>query len=242
MLLLNGDCLEKLHQLEDNSIDLICCDLPYGITEAKWDCKIDLDELWIQLKRVRKDTTPIFMFGTLKFGLELIASNNKEFKYELVWEKVSPTGFLMSKKRPLVSHEYIFVFYKKQPLYDLNSNHKITIKEINDPKRKEGDLYGCSSCNKRNVYEPRLHKSIWEFNKKRNKINPTAKPIELLKHILKYYSKEGDVVLDPTMGSGSMIVACNQMNRKSIGIELDTEMYNKAIQNIENNENIENNK
>lgn len=235
MELFNSDCLQKLKDIPNDSVDLICCDLPYGQTGAKWDSKINLDELWVQLKRVRKDTTPIFMFGTLRFGLELIEANKKEFKYELVWEKVSPTGFLMSKKRPLVSHEYIFVFYKKQPLYDLNSNHKITIKEINDPKRKEGDLYGCSSCNKRNVYEPRLVRSIWEFNKKRNKINSTAKPIDLLKHILKYYSKEGDMVLDPTMGSGSMIVACNQMNRKSIGIELNKDMYDNAVKFIGEN-------
>jgi len=235
MELFNSDCLQKLKDIPNDSVDLICCDLPYGQTGAKWDSKINLDELWVQLKRVRKDTTPIFMFGTLRFGLELIEANKKEFKYELVWEKVSPTGFLMSKKRPLVSHEYIFVFYKKQPLYDLNSNHKITIKEINDPKRKEGDLYGCSSCNKRNVYEPRLVRSIWEFNKKRNKINSTAKPIDLLKHILKYYSKEGDLVLDPTMGSGTMIVACNQMNRKSIGIELNKDMYDNAVKFIGEN-------
>lgn len=235
MELFNADCLEKLKDIGDDSVDLICCDLPYGQTKATWDTAIDLDELWVQLKRVRKNTTPIFMFGTLKFGLELIASNKKEFKYELVWEKVSPTGFLMSKKRPLVSHEYIFVFYKKQTLYDLNSNHKITIKERNDPKRKEGDLYGCGSVNKLNVYEPRLLKSIWEFNKKKNKINSTAKPIDLLKRILKYYSKEGDVVLDPTMGSGTMIIACNQMKRKSIGIELNKDMYDNAVKFIGEN-------
>ena len=231
MNLHNADCLDKLKDLEDGSVDLICCDLPYGQTGAKWDSKIDLNDLWIQLKRIRKDTTPIFMFGTLKFGLELIASNAKEFKYELVWDKTSRSNFLLARKRPMSSHEYVFVFYKKQPFYDLSSHMPERTSNFIE-KSKDSPLFGSV----KNIhgghiqYNPRLPTQIVQFSKKRNKINSTAKPIDLLKWILKYYSKENDTVLDPTMGSGTMVIACNQMNRKAIGIEKDKEMYDKAVE------------
>jgi len=234
MELFNSDCLEKLKDLPNESVDLIYCDLPYGQTGAKWDCKIDLNELWVQLKRVRKDTTPIFMFGTLKFGLELIEANKKEFKYELVWEKSRVSNFFMAKKRPMSSHEYIFVFYKKQPFYDISSH--IPSEKVKR-KTEKSELY--SETEETFVgtagYNPRLPTQILQFSKKRNKVNPTAKPIDLLKWILKYYSKEGDIVLDPTMGSGTMIIACNQMNRKSIGIELNKDMYDNAVKFIGEN-------
>jgi len=235
MELFNSDCLDKLKDLPNESVDLICCDLPYGQTGAKWDCKIDLVELWVQLKRVRKDTTPIFMFGTLKFGLELIASNSKEFKYELVWDKSRCSNFLLAKKRPMSSHEYIFVFYKKQPFYDLSSH--IVERESDCDSSHDSDLFGSvKNIYKGKVhYNPRLPTQILQFIKRRNKVNPTAKPIDLLKWILKYYSKEDDVVLDPTMGSGTMIVACNQMKRKAIGIELNKEMYDNAVKFIGEN-------
>ena len=230
MTLLHGDCLKELVSIPDGSVDLICCDLPYGSTKCKWDSVIDLGELWKQFKRIRKDTTPIFMFGTLRFGLDLIEANKPEFRYEMVWEKSHSSNYMLAKKRPQCSHEYIFVFYKKQPYYDLSSHIPAQKNPEYIQARDYNGVFGAEPHPvKKQTYEPRLPRQILEFKKVRNKINPTAKPIDLLKWILKYFSKENDMVLDPTMGSGTMIVACNQMNRKAIGIEKDKEMYDKAV-------------
>ena len=125
MKLLNGDCLELMKQLEPQSVDLVFCDLPYGQSYCKWDNKIDLDELWENLRRVIKPNTPLFFTCSTKFGFELIKSNEKWCRYDLVWEKSYPTGFLNAKKMPMKKHEMIYVFYDKLPLYDITSHrHK----------------------------------------------------------------------------------------------------------------------
>ena len=125
MKLLNGDCLEKLKELEPKSVDLVFCDLPYGQTNCEWDNKINLIDLWKELKRISKPTTPFFFTCSTKFGYELIKSNEKWFKYDLVWEKSAPCGFLSAKKMPMRKHEMIYLFCKKSPLYDISShNHK----------------------------------------------------------------------------------------------------------------------
>ena len=111
MKLLNGDCLELLKELQPKSVDLVFCDLPYGQTNCGWDNKIDLNELWKQLKRVIKPTTPLFFTCSTKFGYELIKSNEKWFRYDLVWEKTAPCGFLCAEKMPLRKHEMVYVFY-----------------------------------------------------------------------------------------------------------------------------------
>ena len=228
MKLLNGSCLELLTDLEPNTVDLVFCDLPYGQTCCKWDNKINLKELWKQLKRVIKPTTPLFFTCSTKFGYELIKSNEKWFRYDLVWEKSAPCGFLSAKKMPMRKHEMIYVFYEKLPLYDISSHkHKFT------PTMKGmiqgGHVYGQESTLYRTdaKYEPPLPTSILQFKSEKGK-HKTQKPTTMLNWILKYYSKEGDVVLDPTMGSGSMGVACKELNRDFIGIELDEEIYNTA--------------
>ena len=123
-ILLHGDCLEEMKGLDDNSIDLIFCDLPYGQTSCKWDCKIDLEKFWIEVMRVKKINTPIFFTTTTKFGVEIIQSAPKKcpFRYDIVWVKSSPAGFLSAKKMPLRKHELVYVFYEKLPFYDLSSH------------------------------------------------------------------------------------------------------------------------
>lgn len=290
-ILLNGDCLEELKGIDDNSVDLIFCDLPYGATACKWDCKIDLDKLWKEVMRVKKINTPIFMTTTTKFGVDLITSAPKKcpFRYDLVWVKSSAAGFLLAKKMPMRKHELIYVFYEKLPLYDLSSHQHKFIKEVPtkragkdgvdnkgmiknrskggmetiskyDPplpvsvikeavvnekytyqQDKEKDLYGTDirkevrtgkDVGSSSIYEPPLPNSILEIKSTRGK-HSTGKPVELMEWIFKYYSKEGDVVLDPTMGSGSTGVACKNMNRNFIGIELDPEIYEVAVNRIE---------
>ena len=129
--LLNGDCLELMKDIPDKSIDLIFCDLPYGQTSCKWDCPIDLDLFWIQVMRIKKLNTPIFMTTTTKFGVSLINSAPKKchFRYDIVWVKSAPAGFLSAKKMPMRKHEMVYVFYEKLPFYDLSSHTHKFIKE-----------------------------------------------------------------------------------------------------------------
>ena len=126
-MLINGDCLDILPNISPESVDLIFCDLPYGQTSCKWDCKIDLEKLWIEFMRVKKLHTPLFFTTTTKFGVELIMSAPKKcfFRYDIVWVKSAPAGFLSAKKMPMRKHEMVYVFYEKLPLYDLSSHkHK----------------------------------------------------------------------------------------------------------------------
>ncbi len=286
-LLLNGDCLELMKDITDDSVDLIFCDLPYGQTNCKWDCKIDLDKFWIEVMRIKKLHTPIFFTTTTKFGVSLITSAPKKchFRYDIVWVKSSPAGFLSAKKMPMRKHEMIYVFYEKLPFYDLSSHkHKFLKAGVNEKytyqQDKEKDLYGTDirketrkgkdvgkspiydpplpvsvvkedvynskerfkngklTKNPRHlqkgddpIYDPPLPNSMLEIKSTRGK-HSTEKPVALMEWVLKYYSKEGDVVLDPTMGSGSTGVACKNMNREFIGFEMDGEIYDTAIERI----------
>jgi len=408
MELLNGDCLELMKKMEDNSIDLLFCDLPYGQTSCAWDCLIDIELFWKQVKRICKDDTPMVFTCSVKFGNTLINSNPKMFRYDLVWVKSSSAGFLNAKKMPMKKHEMVYVFYKKLPkVYtenialhhthkflkedkekymesDLYGNggkdtqnksvrqHKILYKKseynpplptsvvrdtgdyqnnsdlygkidrpdfmrkqgesmyepalptsvvkeenvvlktqhktaygnnihhhntkqkngesIYDPplptsvvkedydslygdlkqpdwicdnvernklrrkykkqgdsgsaydpplptsvvkdntiyrKHKENDYYKQRKSGEGTAYEPPLPNTILEVKSEKGK-HSTQKPVGLMKWVLKYYSRENGVVLDPTMGSGSTGVACKEMNRKFIGIEKDEDIFKVA--------------
>ncbi len=250
--LFNGDCLEVMRDLSANSIDLLFCDLPYGETNCKWDCKINLELFWKEVNRICKINCPMFFTTTARFGVELINSNPKNFRYDLVWVKSAGAGFLNAKKMPMRKHELIYVFYRKQPLYDLVSHSHKFINDYNEAKNINGEnkCYGEGSHNneyigearKANVYkpplpvsvirnDPSLPNSILEIKSEKGK-HATQKPIELIKWLLKYYSKIGDIILDPTMGSGTTIIACKLMNRNYIGIEKDEQIYKDAVERI----------
>ena len=357
-ILLNGDCLEEMKDIDNDSVDFIFCDLPYGQTSCKWDCKIDLNLFWIEIMRIKKINTPIIFTTTTKFGVELIQSAPKKcpFRYDIVWIKSSAAGFLSAKKMPMRKHEMVYMFYEKLPLYDLSSHKHKFIKSSNniidgdtyntkerkkpitreppnkydpplpksvvkedldlkyknkgglyskisrngllknephydpplpvsvvkddirkdkhntaygdnihyhnneqkngesiyDPplpksvineektqisKSKEKDLYGDMKGGTIGAvhgvnYDPPLPNSFLEIKSTRGK-HSTEKPVALIEWFLKYYSKEGDTVLDPTMGSGSTGVACKNMNRNFIGIEKDPEIYEVAVNRIE---------
>ena len=274
MTLINGNCLEVMKDISDNSIDLLFCDLPYGQTSCKWDCLIDLELFWKQVNRICKDDTAMFFTCSTKFGVTLINSNPKNFRYDLVWVKSSPCGFLNAKKMPMKKHEMVYVFYKKLPkIYTDNIAEHHTHKFIKDeiygdeyldkkvdyPNRNgkpryepplptsvirntadyknESEMYGnivrtdCMRKNNESMYEPPLPNTILEIASQKGK-HSTQKPVDLIKWCLKYYSKEGDVVLDPTMGSGSTGVACKNMNRKFIGIEMDETIFKVAEERV----------
>jgi len=240
-LLLHGDCLELMKGLDSDSVDLIFCDLPYGQTNCKWDFKlydnrIDLNKFWIEVMRIKKLNTPIFMTTSTRFGLSLLNSCPKKcpFRYDIVWVKSEKLGFLQCRKMPMRKHEMIYVFYEKLPFYDLSS-HTHTLIKCND-KKEYGGLYDAKVKRvdgKKGQYNPPLPSSLLEIKSTRGK-HSTEKPVALMEWILKYYSKEGDVVLDPTMGSGSTGVACKNMNRNFIGIEKHPEIYEIAVDRLEN--------
>lgn len=230
MNLINGDCLEKMKDLSNNSVDIIICDLPYGrFNKLHWDTPVDLDAMWKELWRICKPKTPIFLFGDMKFGSKLINSCEKHFKYEIVWNKNKSTTPLLSQKRFGKASEYIFIFYKKQPVYNYLKYHKVKKRE---KEYFNGSFVGAKKIKKQtNYYEPPLpinvitHKTI-----RCNKLIPniTEKPQFILEHLLKYFSNEGDTCLDMTMGSGSCGVACKTLNRKFIGIELNKDHFEVA--------------
>jgi DNA modification methylase len=228
--LYNGDCLEALKNVEDSSIDLMIADLPYGQVGFEWDTVIDLTKLWAQLLRVGKENTAYIFFCTTKFGYSLIESNKKMFRYDLVWEKPnSRAGFLNCKKMPLRTHEMIYVFYKKLPTYNIEDNHIKNCEAVYDVNQ-EAKLYGSFKNNitKTKIYEPGLPGSIISCNLNNKKKHPTEKPQGILEWLIKYYSKRGDVVLDPTMGSGSTGVACKTLDRSFIGIEMNKQYFDVA--------------
>ena len=233
--LINRDCLEEMKNISDKSIDMILCDLPYGTTKNKWDCIIPFDKLWEQYNRVIKDNGAIVLFGNGIFTAELIISNKKMWRYNLVWDKVLPSGFLNAKKMPMRNHEDVCVFYKKLPTYnpqmwigeECHSRGNVIGKSQKDFSRNTN--YGDFSAveTEGNLKYP---KSILTFSKPHPSISihPTQKPVELLEWLIKTYTNEGETVLDNCMGSGSTGVACVNTNRKFIGIELDQEYYKIA--------------
>jgi len=379
-LLLNGDCLEQMKMIDDESVDLIFCDLPYGQTNCKWDIKIDIDLFWKEIMRIKKLNTPIFMTTTVRFGNDLINTAPKKcpFRYDLVWVKSASCGHLSARKMPMRKHEMVYVFYEKLPFYNLSSHtHKFlkttdkdrtgkcytghgdktsaigkydpplpnsvikqdiydsikdetaesksdcygktkdygknykrkngeavwnpplpdsVIKEDNNVELmelKNSEIYGSNLKvriykNRNNsdpVYDPPLPNSVIKEDKQAKYVPPplkkaqetyedpklikglygevmstghphtqvwepalpnsilevksvrgnhsTEKPVALMEWVIKYFSKEGDTVLDPTMGSGGTGVACKNLKRNFIGIEMDPDIYQTACDRIE---------
>jgi site-specific DNA-methyltransferase (adenine-specific) len=227
MQLFNGDCLEIMKELPDNSIDFILADPPYGTTQCKWDNIIPYEPMWAEIKRIRKDNTVIALFGTEPFSSYLRLSNINEYKYDWVWKKTLKTNYLNAKKMPLRVVENIHIFYKRYKYYPQNliKYNKIT------KRGKVGNHYG--KANTENIQEFTNYPiNFLEFNSVANAIHPTQKPAELLEYLIKTYTLENETVLDFTMGSGSTGVACVNTSRDFIGIELDREYYETATTRI----------
>ena len=235
MKLILGDCIEKMEDIPDNSIDMVLCDPPYGTTACKWDSIIPLEPMWEQLKRVIKPNGAIVLFGSEPFSSKLRSSNFKLYRYDWVWEKDNHTNFLNIKKQPAKRHELISVFYKKQPTYNPQmwegkENHSAG-KQVGKMVEREylGNKFELKETKKSNLKYPI---SILRFKGEgRGKsVHPTQKPVALMEYLIRTYTNEGETVLDFTMGSGSTGVACAKANREFIGIEKD-EGYFKIAEN-----------
>ena len=290
MELINGDCLDVMKDLSDNSIDFLFADLPYAATSCRWDVLIDLDLFWSQVNRVCKQDAVMAFTCSVKFGNTLINSNPKCFRYDLIWVKSAACGFLNAKKMPMKKHEMVYIFYRKlAKVYTeniaLHHTHKF-LKEKNDviktnlyssktaekPRelyRNEGGQYAPplpnSVIKEENVvvettfesdslygeekdkiryknsdgtinkslnltrYEPPLPNSILEIKSEKGK-HATQKPVPLMEYLIKYFTREGETVLDPTMGSGGTGIASKNLNRKFIGIEKDKDIFDVAVE------------
>lgn len=230
MKLLNGDCLELMKRIEDKSIDMILCDLPYGTTACSWDSVIPFKDLWKQYERIIKDNGAIALFGSEPFSTKLRSSNLKIYKYDWIWQKPKGSGFLSAKKRPLKNHEIISIFYKKQPTY----NPQMT--KGKPYKNKQGYIGEYLKSSTKRV-ETENHGTRYPVTVQPFKLNtglhPTQKPVELLEYLIKTYTNEGETVLDNCMGSGSTGVACINTNRNFIGIELEEKYFKIAKERIE---------
>jgi len=230
----HDDCFNVLPVISKQSIDCIIVDLPYGQTRCKWDSCIDLERMWILLKRIIKPNANIIFFCTTKFGCQLINSNPNWFKYDLIWEKAIAVGFLGAKKHPLRSHEMIYVFNnpsKSFSTYNPQKTEGVPYSYTN--KRSTTKLYGDSkersSCV--NKDGKRYPKSVLKYPQVR-KYHQTAKPTDLLEWLINSYSNEGDTVLDFTMGAGSCGVACINTKRNFIGIEKEKTFFDIANERI----------
>ena len=237
--LYNGDCLAEMDKVEDKSVDLILCDLPYGSTQCSWDSIIPFDKLWEQYNRVLKDTGIVVLFSSGLFTIDLINSNRKDFKYKLIWKKNVPTGMSSAKYRPMKYYEEICVFYKKKGTYNPQMKPREGVgKACYNYDHYCGDSNHVSYEKVKKRYDPDWVQpsDILEFNvvpNRNGKVHPTQKPIELLEWLIKTYSNENDLVLDNTMGSGSTGVACVNLNRNFIGIEMDETYFKISEQRIQ---------
>jgi DNA modification methylase len=257
LTLIHGDCLEKMRDISSNSVDLIICDLPYGCLANKrsgkrvgkcekgkpnsnivienngcaWDVPIDLEAFWTEVKRIRKDDhTPTIHFCSTRFGYDLIQSNEKEFRYDLVWSKSNAVGFLAANKKPMASHEMIYVFSKAGANYkriDISGNFPavsggrstVNFLPIADIPNIKNDNTG-----------KRCVKSVIEISNKKTKGgHPTQKSPDLYKWLIERYCPPGGTVLDPTFGSGNSVFTAHKMGRNAIGIEKDKNFYDKAV-------------
>lgn len=243
--LVNADCFDVFPFIEDKSIDMILCDLPYGTTACKWDTIIPFEPLWAEYERIIKDNGAIVLTASQPFTTALIASNMRLFKYEWIWEKSTSAGFVHAKNMPLKRHENICVFskapmghisqlgdrrmrYNPQGLKNVDRIHK-------RPSTGMVNVIGKRPSHKKEfkVTKEGYPNSILKFSQGNNgNVHPTQKPVALMEYLIKTYTNEGDTVLDNCMGSGTTNLACIKLNRKSIGIEKEKEYYDVAVRRL----------
>jgi len=227
--LILGDCLERIKEIPDGSVDMILTDPPYGTTACKWDSIIPLEPMWEQLKRIIKPNGAIVMTASQPFTTTLIASNMKMFKYCWVWDKRRVSNPQLAKFQPLKCHEDIVVFSlggKKTRYYPQG------LKDVIKIRKKDSSELG--HCVRKDYIQTQTGypKTIQTFSFEQG-LHPTQKPVALMEYLIRTYTNEGETVLDFTMGSGTTGVACVNLNRNFIGIELDEGYFKIAEERIQ---------
>jgi site-specific DNA-methyltransferase (adenine-specific) len=236
----HGDCLELMNDVQDESIDMILCDMPYGTTQNKWDTVLSLPVLWNHYIRIIKENGAIVLTASQPFTSTLVNSNLKWFKYSLVWNKKIVTGFLNSKRQPLRQHEDILVFYKKQPTYNPQM-HTNKLKRdfegsiIKPSTENYGKQKNFISTVKNNISYPRsIIEQTGVVNNSKQKVkHPTQKPIALFEYLIKTYTNKDDTVLDNCVGSGTTAIACIKTNRNYLCMEKEEKYYELTLKRIE---------
>lgn len=228
-----GDCLQIMPSLPAGSVDVTICDLPYGTTQSPWDTILPFEPLWSELDRLCKGA--VVLFASQPFTSALVMSNPRAYRHEWIWEKNKASGHLNAKRRPMLAHESVVVFgnasaYQPQ----MTEGHK----PGNAATRKDADqrVYGAFKSTTYGGSTLRYPRSVQRFdivnNDDPDKVHPNQKPTAWLEYLIRTYSREGDTVLDMTMGSGSTGVACARTGRRFIGIERDAEYYAAAERRI----------
>jgi len=233
--LIQGDCLEKMKDVNDKSIDMILCDLPYGTTACKWDTIIPFEPLWKQYKRIIKDNGAIVLTASQPFTSALVMSNIKMFKYEWIWDKKIPSGMSYARFQPMRQHEHILVFCNGKTIYNPQMIKR-------DKPIKGGGMSKGETTNNQNLvalkktYDYKNPTTIIVEDKiRKDSLHPTQKPVALFEYLIRTYTNEGETVLDNCMGSGTAGVACKNLNRNFIGIELDSEYFKIAEKRVNEN-------
>lgn len=240
--LYHDDCFNIFPQLEDKSIDLVLCDMPYGTTACKWDTVIDLERMWKEIKRVVKLNGAIVLTASQPFTSVLVCSNLKTFKYQWYWRKSRPTGFANAKKQPLRQVEDVLIFYTLPPTYNpqgvIYKPKTVKNSVSTGGSTVQGEQIGSGKGSMRTPGKSYIQeytnypKNIIEINSEVSTKHPTQKPVALMEYLIKTYSNEGDTVLDFCMGSGTTGVACKNLNRNFIGIEKEENYFEIAKERI----------
>ena len=229
-IIYNGDCIEGMKILPDNSVDMVLTDPPYGTTRNKWDTVVDMDAFWKEIKRVTKKNSAILMFSQMPFTATAVMSNPKMFRYEWICEKKNSTGFLNARRMPLKCHENVLVFYDKLPVYNPIIGHG---KPYNGglKDRSSSNYNAMKPLNRENPTGTRFPRDVLKVSWRSafgKTLHPTQKPVSLCEYFIKTYSNEGAVILDPFIGSGTTAVAAKNTNRNYIGWEQNDEYFEVA--------------
>ena len=236
--LILGDCLEKMAEIPDGSVDMVLCDPPYGTTACKWDAVIPFKFLWEQYERIIKDNGAIVLFSSQPFTSLLINSNLKLFKYEWIWHKNMGGNFMAATKQPMKQHESILVFYKKFGTYNFikedrmqSGLDRVRSSPVKGGGAKDESVYGKRERTIKKYDDKRFPQSVQFFNVERG-LHSTQKPVPLMEYLIKTYTNEGETVLDNCMGSGTTGVACKKTGRHFIGIEKDEKYFKIAVSRV----------
>lgn len=233
-ILYQDDCLVALKNIQDGTVDMIMCDLPYGTTDCFWDSIIPLEPLWKEYNRVCKKNAAMVFTCAQPFTTTLGNSNIENLRYEWIWEKPQGTNPMNVNIMPLKSHENVLVFYREKPTYNPQMWYSTPYSGFSSDDKTIGEVYGSAKSKHRDNPEgSRFPKTVIKHKQEKG-LHPTQKPVGLMEYFILTYTNEGDTVLDNTMGSGTTGVAAILQNRKFIGIESDDKYFKIAKERIEN--------